>query len=311
MLTYQDYVNAFNQQYGNNSEGGVNSPLSQQSWGLLSPQAQWNNVGGAFSIDPSDPRYQGLLGQTHGDAGRNIQIHGNATPDWIAQNVVNPSGVASGDGYTAIADNNFTPESQARTSGSFSPREIRDWAAAAAALFGGAALAGGAGLLGTEGSTLSATGSADIGAGASGSASFAGLDGGAAGVAGAQAGGASGTPGMIAPGMENSALADSYLINNGMPSLAGGNMTAALSSGGLSGLTSQAGSWALSHPIQALGLVQTAGSLFGNAGSSSRGANSSSGKEPGGTGVAMNIQRPQFQQNPYLAQQLRLGGYQQ
>lgn len=115
--------------------------------------------------------------------------------------------------------------------------------------------------------------------------------------------------GMLAPGMENSALLDSWLINNGMPQLAGGALTNMVSPGGLGQNASSLFGSALKNPLQALGLIQAGSSLFsgGNGG----------GKGGGGTGVpggsgnpgsgikTVPYQRTPFKPNPYTQQQIQ------
>jgi hypothetical protein len=130
----------------------------------------------------------------------------------------------------------------------------------------------------------------------------------AAGSGGGLLGGGYADAGMIAPGMGNSAAADSFLINNGMSGMAGGNMTGALSPSAWGGMAGNLGNWAMSNPLQALGAIQTVGGMLGGRGG---GGGAGSGSKPaGGTGVPTKLERPAFQQNPYLAAQLRQGGYQ-
>jgi hypothetical protein len=116
--------------------------------------------------------------------------------------------------------------------------------------------------------------------------------------------------------MENSASADDWLINHGGSRLAGGTATGLLSPSAYPGLLGNGASWAISHPLQAAGAIQTVGGLLGNSGGGGGGGgNTSSGgggskSSGGGTNTGgFKAERPQFQPNPYLLAQLRAGGY--
>jgi hypothetical protein len=126
-------------------------------------------------------------------------------------------------------------------------------------------------------------------------AGFQGLFGGAdasAGMGASEAGtaAAAGAPGssyagagMLAPGMENAALLDNFLINNGMSGLSGGVMTGLASGapfahlGGAGGALGGLLQGALKNPLQAVGLLQAARGLIGG-----DNGGASNGDAPGG-----------------------------
>lgn len=104
------------------------------------------------------------------------------------------------------------------------------------------------------------------------------------GGAGASAAGAAAftppsTPLMLAPGMENAAMIDSWLINNGLSGLAGGGLTAGL---GMLGGDSITGAGLLGAGRAGLTAAGLLGSAFGGGGSSGGGGGWSGGGIPGG-----------------------------
>lgn len=137
--------------------------------------------------------------------------------------------------------------------------------------------------------------------------------------------------GVFAPGMEQQGLAESNLLNAGITpgsqewiralaaqglDTSGGTSLLShfqqignrISTGDYRGLLGDAGSWALHHPLQAVGLAQTAmGLLHGNGSTGS----TSSGSKPSGTGTGLpqsgGYQGPTFQQNPFLLAQIQRG----
>jgi hypothetical protein len=248
-LTYKDYLaNAM----GLNASENAAQPMSESQWNALPEASKWELMGHGsqgMAVNRFDPRYGDVKGETGGDADRSVFVMpgkmGSNFNNKGVQRFTDPSKVHQGDGYYSSSEENATPDAQKL--GGLSDKQ---WALLVATLFAGGAAAGGA--LGGE-AGLAASGEAGVGAGGTGSAALEGgsgvgtFEGGSGlGSLGASTGGTAGTAGgygnagMIAPGMENSAVADSMLVNNGGSALAGGNMTGALSPGGLSGLAGQA-----------------------------------------------------------------------
>lgn len=108
--------------------------------------------------------------------------------------------------------------------------------------------------------------------------------------------------GMLAPGMENSALLDSWLINQGPlgAQIAATGITNLASSGGWSRI----GSWILDNPLAAARLGLTAYGLANDF----RGGGGN-GNKPGGDGasnpVPMQINRGEYTPNPYTDRQIQ------
>jgi hypothetical protein len=181
--SYQDYLNTYNSQHGNASEGGGGGALSEQQWNSLGSQGQWNQLGNSFAIGPDDPRYAGLAQQlgikpgTQGSDATIVMGSGKAPLDASRQNghtsFVNPGAVLQGDGMWATAHNNLTPEAEFSGGG----MSDKQWALAAASVLGGGAalgtyLGGGGAVTGAgmEGGGFSGYGDV-AGSGASGGAS--------------------------------------------------------------------------------------------------------------------------------------------
>lgn len=165
---------------------------------------------------------------------------------------------------------------------------------------GGAAAGGGAGAGAGSLSLPGLMAPVDLGGlsvGSMASSTIPGL-GGAAGAIGA----GSGTPLMLAPGMENAAMIDSWLINNGMAGLAGGNITAGLGgllgdSGALGSIGSNVLGAAVSNPLAALGLIGGIGDAIGGGGSPSGGGWS-------GDSTPLNIGSSNYTPNAQTQRQL-------
>jgi hypothetical protein len=258
-LTYKDYLaNAM----GLNASENAAQPMSESQWNALPEASKWELMGHGsqgMAVNRFDPRYGDAKGETGGDADRSVFVMpgkmGSNFNNKGVQRFTDPSKVHQGDGYYSSSEENATPDAQKL--GGLSDKQ---WALLVASLFAGGAAAGGAlgaapattGAVIDESAGLSMANpfAAEGGIAASGTAApaveggsglgslGANTTGGTAGTAGTAGG--YGNAGMIAPGMENSAVADSMLINNGGSALAGGNMTGALSPGGLSGLAGQA-----------------------------------------------------------------------
>jgi hypothetical protein len=180
---------------------------------------------------------------------------------------------------------------------------------AAMGLGGAGEAAGGLGLAG--GGEVAAGGAMDM----FGSAAIPGQAGtifdGAAGLMG----GGSGIPagmspdGIVAPGMQNAAGADSWLINHGMSGAAGGTGTGLLSGnplahvGGASGAGSGILSYAMDNPLRTLMLANTVASSLGGGQNSS--ASSSPEKGGGGKPVSIGSKRGAYKPNPITLKQLQ------
>ena len=349
MLTYQDYVNYLASRDGGESGGGGMLSGDQfNALGLRDRFSMVGGGLGIAPEDPRYEQLAGATRPEAGrDIG---VIYGAPPESVSGVRFLNdPSRVAKGDGWSAYSDDNVSAEMRDYNDmGVMGGDDKFDWVKGALFMLGagaaGGAFAGGAaglapateGMLaagageGFGGASMFTGGSAGAGAAGAGAAgsgfdfspmepissgnvgnygpSFE-LGAESAGAAGSSGGAFGSTPtGVMAPGMENAALADSWLINNGMSGMAGGNVTGLLGTGGLGNAGSSIAQWAMKNPMQAYGLVQTVGGMFGGGSSGGNGGGSSS-KSSNGSGVG-NIQRPQFQQNPYLAAQLQRGGYQ-
>jgi hypothetical protein len=105
--------------------------------------------------------------------------------------------------------------------------------------------------------------------------------------------------GIVAPGMQNAAAADSWLLNNGMGGMAGGNATGLLSgdaSGLISGITS--------NPVRSLIAANTLlGGLSG--GGQDKPASSSQSKGGGGKPIDIGAKRGGYTPNPITLKQLQ------
>lgn len=315
-LNYGDYLrNA----PGLNASENATVPMTQEEWNLLAPQQQWGLLGNGnqgIAVNQFDSRYGDLKPTVGGEANRSVMVMpgvmGSNFDNRGIQRFNDPGKVVQGDGYYSSSEDNTTAAAQKEDQWSFARNVAKIYAALA-----GGAWAAESGLLGggVEGAAAPALdesaglamGNPFTGAATEGAATGGAASGATPGMMSAN--GYSGA-GMIAPGMEGSAAADSALINAGLPRLAGGAATGLLGDGTMSGAAGHLGNWALTHPIQAVGAVQTVGGLFNHGGQGVGGSpnNSSGSKSSPGTGISM--QRPEFQQNPYLRQQLVMRGYQ-
>lgn len=311
----------------NINAGAQGNPLDA----LLNGRPQWGQLGGllvplgaGYSTEGGDTVYgQGYLGpndprwQLASDALSNYNGKGQYT-QLRNDNIGGPGGVL--DPSKVIYDPQYgmlTPSSNVNA-----PQD--DWMAnympfIIAGLGSAAAIAGASGAAGAAGST-GATAPIDVSTsdlGALGTVNGEGATVGAAGTAGGTAGSsldfggytggidpetAAGQGGMgvaqngIGPGSFTDQLAGA--INN-PSSLLGSN-------GLLSQGAQSLGSWAISHPLQAAGLVQTASGLLHR----NSGASGSSGKSSGGSGLpagSLNIPAVNYTPNPYLMAQLQRG----
>lgn len=324
-LTYRDYL-------ANNSAGSeAGGLLSPEQWAQLDPQQQSGLVnfqGLGTAIGRNDSRYADLAQQTGVEPGRPINIgSGILDPNMRDQKgnliVKDPSKVYQGDGYYALGADNYTPGFQAGVadSGLFHGDK---WDVAKVAAFLGLGAAAGGAFGAGAGESAAGAGALNESAGLNMGNAFAGGEaagGGAAATTGATTGAATptssllggyGDAGMIAPGMENTAALDSSLINHGLSSLAGGDLTGLLAPGGVGTAAGHLGEWALTHPLQAYGAGQTVAGLLGGHGNSG-GSGSSGGSNKGGSGTGVDggfkAQRPTYTPNPFLIQQLRQAGY--
>lgn len=112
--TYQDYSTYYGgidpSSYANSAQPGLATQLTQDQWGALDPAGQWNALGGRLGIDPSDPRYAGLLqqmGQT--DANGQPVVVRYGSPLDPSHDFTNPNSVLSGGGVQAYLHDNMTP----------------------------------------------------------------------------------------------------------------------------------------------------------------------------------------------------------
>lgn len=238
--TYQDYLTQFNQQYGNASEGGAASPLSQSVWDTLGASGQWNLLGNGLALQSNDPRYAAIaqqLGLTNSGPGYNpantIQI-GYGSPDMASY--TNPNQVLQGDGVFASNHGNLTPYAQRENTGGLSDR---GWGLAVASLFGGGMLAG---ALSGGASPLSGL----VGPGASGGAGGGSIVGNAGDASYAGAFDSSGFSGTaldptVAGGAGSSSSSFLSQLNSGRQYLNGARMLGSLLSGGGSGSSGGSG----------------------------------------------------------------------
>ena len=174
-LTYQDYLKAMSGRGGDS--GGGTGAFDEATWNRMTPQEQWNNVGGGLTITPDDPRYAGLAASTHPDPGRNIGVAPGTMP---SSGFVDPSRNFQGNGFWAGAGNNRTPQSEAHdNSGGLSDKQ---WAILAAMVASGGLAGGALGATAGGGDALAAGvgggfGTGALGAGGTGAAFGAGATG--------------------------------------------------------------------------------------------------------------------------------------
>jgi hypothetical protein len=325
-FTYQDYLRTVNPQGNMEDLGGL---LNQGQWDALNPTDQLYSMGGMLSLNPGDSRYNDFAATTKPELGRAINIvPGQGLDSYQGVNIFNdPSRVQQGDGWHAYSADNQTAQSQDQNdSGIGGGDDKYNWLKGLAFVGGGAAAANG--LMGAGAAADAAPGAFDfslmnpvtspeiaqVGADfVPGSA--------AGGGSGGLLGGGADTGGGFGLGDGGGIDPETWAGNGGMgvsqngigpgswQNIVQGSINNPGSLVGRAGnAASSLGSWALKNPLQAYGAVQTLGGMLGGRGSNG-GGSSASGK-PAGNGTGMpKLDRPQFIQNPYLAAQLRQGGY--
>lgn len=324
--TYQDYLQ-FGQFGG--GDGSGSTPGTEQWWNSLSPEAQFQLIGGNLYIHPGDSRYQGLADATHSTSGSDMVAYGPQNANFGGE-FVDPTHVSQQGGATISPWDNHSPAAQHNTN------LFPQFLALAGALVGGGLGAnalfgfnGGAGLLGGSAGAAGAAGDvtpgmlSNITAPEIGSLNLSGLDSAMQGLGyGASAGAAAGGGDFTLPStMENITAPPIGAMNTGgldsaMQGLGlGGNYapvtdlsTNAAGGGGLSGLLG--GGSALQTLLRVAGLGTTLSGLLGgnhnnNTNNNNNNANNTGGGSKGGTGQGLNVTRGAYAPNPITQQQLQ------
>jgi hypothetical protein len=314
MINYRDYLGQFDMsQRGNES---WTAPMDENAWNSLDERGKWGSVSDTVGILQGDNRYDQYKPQ---GAQGTYSLNYTGGKPLSSEMVVDPSRARNvGGDVFSIAQENFTPKAQ--SNGEENPL----WALAPLLVMSAPLWAGALGIGGATAEGVGLLGGADIGLGASEigtaaaagapEAAAAGLDlvgagPGAALESGAMGGANYSGAGMIAPGMDAAAVADSFLINNGMSGLSGGMLTGALSGapfahlGGAGGALGGLLSSALSNPLQAIGLLHAVSGLVGGGkpGDPGNGA-------PGGSGSPVNLpkgNRGAWTPNPFTQNQIQ------
>ncbi len=322
-LNYRDYL-------ANNSGGSeAGGLLSPDQWAQLDPQQQAGLVnfqGLGTAIGRNDSRYADLASKTGVEQNRPINIgSGILDPNMRDQKgnliVKDPSKVYQGDGYYALGADNYTPGYQAGVadSGIFHGDK---WDVAKMAAFLGLAAAGGGAFSGAGAGEAGAVSGA-----ATPSDAYWGMTADAGNVA-TDAGAADGGGGLLSQdlGAGGGLDPETWAGNGGMgvaqngigpgtwQNIAQGTLNNPSSLLGRAGdVAGNLGSWAISHPLQAYGAVQTVGGLLGSHGGGGSTSSNSSNANKGGTGAGVGdgykAERPSYTPNPFLIQQLRQAGY--
>lgn len=326
---YQDYVSNF-QQFGQRDESGTQaagSPMSESDWNALTDAQKWGLLGMGnggvntpygdspygLTVNSSDPRYSQLSPQFGGGNSAlqfSFDPNGNGLRSEPVQRFSDPNLVHTQGGVTGYSVGNETPGwfNYVNQQNKMTPAEM---AMIFGPILGAAAYAGGTALGafgdagGTAGTTAGTAGAIDTGdLGALAPSGF----GGTGGTAGAVSGGTS----LGALGINDAPMATDFTTGTATSmvpasSAFAGTPYAGLLDGGVSGLLSHAGTWAMNNPLRAIGLAQTAYGLLGGGshGSSSGGGGGSKGGS-GGSGTPFSTQQ-QFYTNPYLAAQIQRG----
>lgn len=255
---------------------GVNATY----WGNLSPLGQRDDTSANWFHDMGP----GLM------IAAALLTAGAASEGLLGAGAAGGSGAAGVSGSSALATGGFGTD-----------------IAAGSAAFDGAAGAAAAG--GAAGGTSGAgtTWNGDFGSGGLDPETASGQYGGMGDVAngGTYAGPPSGFPNAnYAPVEEHSVIGNqAQVIDHSVPATGPYNST------NPTGLLGQAGQWALDHPIQAAGLLQTGYGLIH--GGSKTGGSSSGGGNKGGNGNTgtgnFSMPQQQFYVNPYIAAQIQRG----
>jgi hypothetical protein len=301
MINYRDYLGQFDMsQRGNES---WTAPMDENAWNSLDERGKWGSVSDTVGILSGDSRYDQFKPQ---GAQGTYSLNYTGGKPLSSEMVVDPSKARNvGGDVFSIAQENFTPKAQ--SNGEENPL----WALAPLLVMSAPLWAGALGIGGAAAEGVGLLGGADVGLGASeiGTAAAAGAP-----EAGALAGGSSyAGAGMIAPGMENAALLDNFLINNGLSQFAGGTMTGLASGAPFAHLAGGAGeaiggllTSALKNPLQAYGLAQTIGGLLNGSGSNNNGGSNSG--TSGGSGSPVNLpkgNRGAWTPNPFTQNQIQ------
>lgn len=334
-LTYADFLRLM----GNPNQGseGSSAVMSEAQWNGMDDRERYKNISayGALEADPAmkaafEAKFGPMKSYENSGAERDSGgklIWGYGTPQIYDSNaseyaqdpsriLYNPDGTWARESSNVRGDFMAGQQKASADSGYWKGdkwdglKSILPMVAAFAAPYAVAALGGEA-----AGGAAAGTGAFDVGAstGFGGIGEGWGLGEGVGAGAGAGAG-SSGFPAMEGPGaFEGGSTPSLYGGAGATPapfegSLLGGGAGAGGGSSG--GLFQQAGNWIAQNPLRAIGLLQSAGGLFGShggsAGSSGSGG-SSGGSSKGGEGTAppLNIPQPgNYWVNPYTQAQL-------
>jgi hypothetical protein len=108
--SYQDYQR-FSQASGGSEATG--NGMAEKQWNALTPQQQFQLVGGGLALMPGDPRYQHFADLTHPQPGRPIILYGPENNQHeITERTVDPHRVYHGGGVTVTPWDNHTPRAQ-------------------------------------------------------------------------------------------------------------------------------------------------------------------------------------------------------
>lgn len=335
-LTYQDYLNSLGGGASNGgSEGGQGnfSGLSEADWNKLSDAQKWQNVGGGLMLAQSDPRYAQLT-QGLKPAGDNNRLDGLLAigpGQYKPGMLTDTNNIADlGNGVNATYWGNFSPMGQRDDTSANWLHEMGPGLMIAAALLSGGAAAGAMGAGAGAGGAAGLSGSSALATGGFGTdiAAGSGAFGGAAGAAGTA--GAAGSPGSSywnmtaqngttdvpvgegAPVVDHSVAASGLSPQGAAPVVdhsfnSAGGLLGNITSGNYGAAASQAGSWLMSHPLQAAGLLQTGYGLVHGPAKPSSGSSSSSKGGNGNASGNFNVPQQHFYVNPYIAAQIQRG----
>ncbi len=287
-LPYSWYRQHFMANQNLDDAGNSSQPISEQQWNAMDPNQQYGAVQiGSYGVDPNDEVLKGITDRyaAAGNQGRGVMVND--------VNKFNGGNVWT-DPTTGIRMTN--PDNVYKSPDRITP------AIGLAAVLGGGMLGNymlGQGMFGGSGAGALLEGGIPYNPAGYTAA------GDAVGSGGLLSGGAS-APSLL-QGVTPSTVNGSGLLT--APSLSGGassgGLLSSLGAGDFSGAASSVGNWAMNNPLQALGVGQSIGGLFGRdllggggkpGGSSNPTSTYNSGSK-GGSG--------QFTPNPYTVSQLQ------
>lgn len=302
-------------QHGGNLYGStgfnVENLLAQARAGTIDPRLAALGYGpttydSTYQFNPSSSAIDPVTGQINLNGQRYIQLKNTGIGG--PGQVIDPSKVIYNDQFGALAPSGDVAKPQDDFMAQWAPFIIAGLGSAAA-IAGSAGAAGGAsaapdvstsdlGSLGTVNGEGASAGSLGTTGGTTSGLDFGGYTG--------------GIDPETANGMGGMGVAQNGIGSGSfMDQLTGAinNPSSLLSSNGLLGSTvGDLGSWAISHPLQAAGLLQTASGLIHRSGSSSSSSSGSkSGNGSGISGGSLNLPPVNYTPNPYLAAQIQRG----